>query len=87
MNQRKKALREFAFRSSPPRLIDNPYSEGAHVRVLGSLKMFGNKRYINANLIRPIASPSEIYFHLLEAMTVSMIWERGPVRSMLFAPA
>ncbi|KAN0077094.1 hypothetical protein V8E55_010949 [Tylopilus felleus] len=54
-------------------------AEGAHVRVLGSLKMFGNKRYINANLIRPIASPSEIYFHLLEAMTVSMIWERGPL--------
>ncbi|KAG9318674.1 hypothetical protein JVU11DRAFT_769 [Chiua virens] len=53
-------------------------AEGAYVRVLGSLKIFGNKKYINTNLIRPIESPSEIYFHLLEAMMVTMIWERGP---------
>ncbi|KAG8217715.1 hypothetical protein J3R82DRAFT_5872 [Butyriboletus roseoflavus] len=56
----------------------NGIAEGAYVRVLGSLKTFGNKKYINTNLIRPIDSPAEIYFHLLEAMTVTMIWERGP---------
>ncbi|KAF8559772.1 replication protein A, subunit RPA32 [Imleria badia] len=56
----------------------NGIVEGAYVRVLGSLKTFGNKKYINTNLIRRIASPAEIYFHLLEAMTVTMIWERGP---------
>ncbi|KAI6045748.1 replication protein A subunit RPA32 [Pisolithus marmoratus] len=52
--------------------------EGVYVRVLGSLKMFGNKKYINATHIRPVSSPAEIYFHVLEAMTVTLIWERGP---------
>ncbi|KAH0827176.1 N-acetyltransferase B complex non catalytic subunit-domain-containing protein [Lanmaoa asiatica] len=59
-------------------LEKNGIVEGAYVRVLGSLKTFGNKKYINTNFIRPIDSPAEIYFHLLEAMTVTMIWERGP---------
>ncbi|KAI6128313.1 hypothetical protein EV401DRAFT_922618 [Pisolithus croceorrhizus] len=52
--------------------------EGAYVRVLGSLKMFGNKKYINTTYIRPVHSPAEIYFHVLEAMTVTLISERGP---------
>ncbi|KIM58857.1 hypothetical protein SCLCIDRAFT_1218197 [Scleroderma citrinum Foug A] len=52
--------------------------EGANVRVLGSLKMFGNKKYINATNIRPVKSAEEIYFHILEAMTVTLIWEKGP---------
>lgn len=52
--------------------------EGAYVRVLGSLKMFGNKRYVNATQIRPVQSPAEIYYHVLDAMTVTLIWERGP---------
>ncbi|KAF9227683.1 replication protein A, subunit RPA32 [Gyrodon lividus] len=56
----------------------NGIVEGAYVRVSGSLKTFGNKKYINTNLMRPISSPAEIYFHLLEAMTVTLIWERGP---------
>ncbi|KAF8447741.1 replication protein A subunit RPA32 [Boletus edulis BED1] len=56
----------------------NGIVEGAYVRVLGSLKTFGNKKYINTNLIRRIDSPSEIYFHLLEVMYVTMVWERGP---------
>ena len=42
--------------------------------------MFGSKRYVNANHIRVVKSPHEIYFHLLEAMTVTLIWEKGPVR-------
>lgn len=56
----------------------NGIVEGAYVRVLGSLKTFGSKKYINTNLMRPVSSPAEIYFHLLEAMTVTLIWERGP---------
>ncbi|OAX41970.1 replication protein A, subunit RPA32 [Rhizopogon vinicolor AM-OR11-026] len=56
----------------------NAITEGSYVRVSGSLKMFGNKRYVNANHIRPVKSPHEIYFHLLEAMTVTLIWQRGP---------
>ncbi|KAH7889370.1 hypothetical protein F5I97DRAFT_1843780 [Phlebopus sp. FC_14] len=52
--------------------------EGAYVRVSGSLKTFGSKRYINATHVRPVKSPNEIYFHILEAMTITLIWERGP---------
>jgi len=52
--------------------------EGTYVRVLGNLKMFGSKRYINVNHIRPAKSADEIYFHLLEVMTVTLMWERGP---------
>ena len=52
--------------------------DGSYVRVLGNLKMFGTKRYINVNQIRPTKSADEIYFHLLEVMTVTLMWERGP---------
>ncbi|KAH7922100.1 replication protein A subunit RPA32, partial [Leucogyrophana mollusca] len=52
--------------------------EGTYVRVSGSLKMFGNKKYINATHLRPVKSVDEIYFHLLEAMTVTLIWTKGP---------
>ncbi|KAJ8585599.1 replication protein A, subunit RPA32 [Rhizopogon salebrosus TDB-379] len=56
----------------------NIITDGSYVRVSGSLKMFGNKRYVNANHIRQVKSPHEIYFHLLEAMSVTLIWEKGP---------
>ncbi|KIJ69303.1 hypothetical protein HYDPIDRAFT_79797 [Hydnomerulius pinastri MD-312] len=59
--------------------VEDESEKNAYVRVSGSLKMFGSKKYINTNHIRPIRSPAEVYFHLLEAMTVTMIWERGPV--------
>lgn len=85
-SQRRMALREPTF-LSPLSPVVHSCSEGAYVRVLGSLKTFGNKKYINTNLIRPIDSPAEIYFHLLEAMTVTMVWERGPVSLVLAASA
>jgi len=44
--------------------------------------MFGNKKYINATHIRPVKSAEEIYFHFLEAMTVTLIWEKGPVSNL-----
>ncbi|KAF9004673.1 replication protein A subunit RPA32 [Cyathus striatus] len=51
--------------------------EGMYVRVTGGLKMFGQKRYINATHIRPVQDFHEIYFHILEVITVSLILERG----------
>lgn len=50
------------------------------VRVFGGLKSFGKKRYLNINHIRLVSDPHEIFFHILEAITVSLIVERGPVR-------
>ncbi|KAG0707672.1 replication protein A subunit RPA32 [Suillus ampliporus] len=52
-------------------------TEGSYVRVSGALKMFGSKRYVNATHIRLVKSPHELYFHLLEAMTVTLIWAKG----------
>ncbi|KAG1756689.1 replication protein A subunit RPA32 [Suillus paluster] len=52
-------------------------TEGSYVRVSGTLKMFGSKRYVNATHIRPVKSSHEIYFHLLEAMTVTLTWAKG----------
>ena len=57
------------------------YREQSYVRVIGNLKSFGNNKFINAIRIRPIVDPHEPYYHALEACTVSLIMERGPVRS------
>jgi len=52
--------------------------EKTYVRVTGGLKTFGSKRYINTTHIRPSKDPHEVYFHILEAITVTLTLERGP---------
>lgn len=59
------------------------YSEQKYVRVTGIVKAFGNKKYINANAIRPITDMHELYFHLMEAMFVTLAHQRGPVSAFL----
>ena len=54
-------------------------SENQYVRVTGILRHFGNKRFINATHIRVITDHHEIFFHLLECMTVYLALQRGPV--------
>lgn len=54
-------------------------SENTYVRVTGNLKMFGSKRYINAQHIRPSTDPHEFYFHLGEALTTDLMITRGMV--------
>lgn len=51
--------------------------------MLGSLKVFGNKRYITATHIKPYKGEDELFFHILEAATVTLTFERGPVRTSL----
>ncbi|KAL0946592.1 hypothetical protein HGRIS_012793 [Hohenbuehelia grisea] len=51
--------------------------ENMYVRVTGSIKSFGNKRYVNATHIRVCTDPHEAIFHTMEAMTASLIAERG----------
>jgi len=48
-----------------------------YVRVTGSLKTFGSRRYINATNIRVAQDPHEIFFHILEAMTVTLMIDKG----------
>lgn len=49
------------------------------MRITGGLKSFNSKRYINTSHIRPITDKDEIFFHLLECITTTLILERGPV--------
>ncbi|GLB34890.1 putative replication protein A, subunit RPA32 [Lyophyllum shimeji] len=51
--------------------------ETKYVRVTGTLKTFGNKRYINATHIRGATDPHELYFHILEAITITLMVDRG----------
>ncbi|TFK91040.1 replication protein A subunit RPA32, partial [Polyporus arcularius HHB13444] len=56
-------------------------SESSYVRVLGSLKMFGQKRYITATHIREIARETvadELMHHIANVATTELIFERGP---------
>ncbi|EDR14860.1 uncharacterized protein LACBIDRAFT_244225, partial [Laccaria bicolor S238N-H82] len=57
----------------------NEVREKTYVRVTGGLKTFGSKRYINTTHVRPSKDPHEVYFHILEAITVTLTLERGPV--------
>lgn len=66
--------------STLPEMCSLSHSENDYVRVSGTLKTFGNKRYINASHVRKIDDFHELYFHLLDAMTITLTLQRGPVR-------
>ncbi|EPQ58034.1 replication protein A, subunit RPA32 [Gloeophyllum trabeum ATCC 11539] len=52
--------------------------ENIYVRVTGTPKMFGNKRYINATNIRPTKDLYEPFFHELESIYVTRFYREGP---------
>lgn len=56
--------------------INTNVRESMYVRVTGALKAFGNKRYINATHIRVASDPHEVYFHVLEAIAVTLMNDR-----------
>jgi hypothetical protein len=49
-------------------------------RVTGNIKTFGSKKYINASQIRPIHDTHEPFFHLLDAISVQLTFDRGSVK-------
>ncbi|CAG8903253.1 unnamed protein product [Penicillium egyptiacum] len=49
-----------------------------YARVFGSIKSFGNKRYIGAHSVRPLSNINELHTHLLEATAVHLFFTRGP---------
>ena len=69
---------------SIPRPLCITYSprSNSFARVTGTIKTFGTKKYINATHIRPVRDPHEPFYHVLEAMTVQLIFDRGPVRTL-----
>lgn len=50
-----------------------------YARVAGTLKQFGERRYLNVAHIQPVTDPHELIFHLFEAIYVTMEYSRGPV--------
>ncbi|KAI0306473.1 replication protein A subunit RPA32 [Multifurca ochricompacta] len=56
-------------------------------RVTGTIKTFGQKKYINASHIRPVHDAHEPFFHMLEVMTVQLIFDRGPPGSFAHGQA
>ncbi|EKM55343.1 uncharacterized protein PHACADRAFT_173451 [Phanerochaete carnosa HHB-10118-sp] len=57
---------------------DKGIKENTYIRVMGTLKSFGGRNYINATHIRPCKDPHEPYYHTLEAMAVTLMFQRGP---------
>ncbi|CAG7946281.1 unnamed protein product [Penicillium salamii] len=49
-----------------------------YARVFGSIKSFGNKRYVGAHSVRPLTQIDELHCHLLEATAVHLFFTRGP---------
>jgi len=47
------------------------------VRVTGSIKTHNNKRHIHATNIRIVTNPSEVYFHILEVISVNVTLQHG----------
>lgn len=57
---------------------DRGIKEGVYMRVMGTLKSFGGRTYINATHIRACKDSNELLFHDLEAKTVTLMLQRGP---------
>ncbi|KAJ6547636.1 hypothetical protein B0H19DRAFT_277667 [Mycena capillaripes] len=48
-----------------------------YVRVTGSIKTHNNKRHIHASNIRLVKDQNEVYFHILETISVNVILQKG----------
>lgn len=57
-------------------------TEECYARVWGRLKVFGNKRHLGAQYIRPIQDFNEIQYHMLEATAIHLHFTRGPIESL-----
>ena len=55
-----------------------------YVRVTGSLKSHHGKKHINATHVRLIKDLNEVYFHILEVISVNITLRKGLVRNKLW---
>ncbi|KAJ3520170.1 hypothetical protein NM688_g9200 [Phlebia brevispora] len=56
---------------------DDAIQQGEYIRLMGQIKQFGNKRYLNATHLRPVKDNHEFLFHPLDAITTTLMMERG----------
>jgi replication factor A2 len=52
--------------------------EGTYCRAWGKLKSYGDRKYVGAQIIRPVEDMNEVSYHLLEATAVHLYITRGP---------
>lgn len=71
------ALNDAGEDEAKPKLMEQSYA-----RVWGRIKVFGNKRHVACNIIRPVTDFNEIQYHLLEATAVHLHFSRGPPESL-----
>lgn len=57
-----------------------------YVRIIGTVRVFGNKRHLNATIIRIIDDFMEAVFHFNEVMAVTMFNRHGAVSLSIFSP-
>ena len=59
-------------------------SQDVLIRVMGTIKLFSGKRFINALHVHPVQDMNEQQFHILEVIHVHLLNTRGPpVRPVL----
>ncbi|KAJ7285762.1 hypothetical protein C8J57DRAFT_1168452 [Mycena rebaudengoi] len=60
-------------------VTDSPNARDEHmyVRVTGSIKTHNGKRHIVASNIRVVKDPNEVYFHILEVISVNIVLQKG----------
>lgn len=49
-----------------------------YVRVIGELEQYNGRNYLNITNIRKIVDYHEFCFHILDAMIITLTYERGP---------
>jgi replication factor A2 len=59
--------------ASKQKIVVNGY-----IQAWGKLRMFGNKLFVGAHVIRPLSNLNEVNYHLLEATAVHLYFTRGP---------
>jgi replication factor A2 len=57
--------------------------ENQLVRVSGTMRSFGNKKYLGPQHMRPLKDKHEIYYHLLEVAYTQVALERGHVSFLI----
>ncbi|KAH8700811.1 replication factor-a protein [Talaromyces proteolyticus] len=49
-----------------------------YVKAFGTVKVFGNKRYLGAHSVRPLTDINELNVHFLEATAAHLFFKHGP---------
>ncbi|KAJ7097817.1 hypothetical protein B0H15DRAFT_622698 [Mycena belliarum] len=70
--EKKQTWRDLPLNGDPP----------VYVRVTGSLKIHNGKKHVHTNNIRLVKDPHEIYFHILDVISVNVTLQKGlPTRT------